>query len=361
MTASLTAVFVGDISLDGYHALSRWPGLGEKAPVRMLAPQVGGTIANAACCLAGFGDHVELVWALNDGTVAHRLRAHLEAAGVGTRWLATDPDLPDSRTLVFLVDGEHTVLLPDFGDIRIPVVAPLLSAMRAADILYTNGIEARRLHRPGSDATGADILREVRDGGTLVALDIDVDADDDAHLSAADIVFTNRLGVSRLAGDASPGDVARRLFARGLGLLVVTRGAEGATVHTHDGDIHLPGLRVDAVDVTGAGDTFGAAFVHAFALTRDPDLAGRFATAAAARATTILGPQAGVAGVAEVLAFMEAHRILDPGDAGRLTPSVPPDPDPQGDHAPDVPHAHGAMGAVADRASLHALSPREKS
>jgi ribokinase len=320
MTApARTAVFVGDVSLDEYHELPSWPGLGEKAAVTPLAAHVGGTIANAACCMAALGSAVELVWALNDSPVGDRLRAHLASAGVGTRWVTTDASLPDSRTLVFLVDAEHTIFLPDPGAFRIPVTDGLLALMRSAEVVYTNGIEMRRLHRPGSDAGGPEILAGLRETGTIVALDLDVDAEDDVHLAAADIVFTNRVGFARLSGGSPPRAVAERLFGLGVRLLVVTRAAEGCTIHAPEGDLDLPGLPVEAIDVTGAGDSFGAAFVHAFAVTGDAALAGRFATAAGARATTLLGPQSGVATVAEVLEFMRVHGISEPGDHMRLT------------------------------------------
>jgi bifunctional ADP-heptose synthase (sugar kinase/adenylyltransferase) len=152
-----------------------------------------------------------------------------------------------------------------------------------------------------------------------------------------------------------------------MGLLVVTRGDEGCTVHGPEGEIHVPGLPVHAVDVTGAGDAFGAAFAHAYATTGDVSLAARFATAAGARATTRLGPQAGVATVGEIVACMEHHGIAGTDDARRLsshqTAQSRPDAPRPGGAVDGHPARHGGApaGIAGDRAPHHASSPWEKS
>ena len=64
-------------------------------------------------------------------------------------------------------------------------------------------------------------------------------------------------------------------------LAVVTEGAKGATLHSEGKSFHFPARRVRAVDPTGAGDVFAAAFLVRFAETNDPHEATRFATAAA--------------------------------------------------------------------------------
>ncbi|TKJ30121.1 MAG: hypothetical protein CEE40_06230 [Chloroflexi bacterium B3_Chlor] len=64
-------------------------------------------------------------------------------------------------------------------------------------------------------------------------------------------------------------------------LAVVTEGAKGATLHSEGKSFHFPARRIRAVDPTGAGDVFAAAFLVRLAETNDPHEAMRFATAAA--------------------------------------------------------------------------------
>jgi ribokinase len=70
---------------------------------------------------------------------------------------------------------------------------------------------------------------------------------------------------------------------------------------TRDGAEHwFPRFDVEAVDATGAGDAFAAALTVALSEGRSPAEAGRFASAAAALATTKFGAQPGLPTRAEV-------------------------------------------------------------
>ncbi|MCP4199212.1 MAG: sugar kinase [Proteobacteria bacterium] len=64
-------------------------------------------------------------------------------------------------------------------------------------------------------------------------------------------------------------------------LVVMTRGEKGATIFENQRGIHIDAYPTDAVDPTGAGDTFSAAFLYALATHATPEQAGRLAAAAA--------------------------------------------------------------------------------
>jgi len=46
-------------------------------------------------------------------------------------------------------------------------------------------------------------------------------------------------------------------------LVVITKGASGLTGFTEDGEVSVPGVKVEVVDTVGAGDTVGAILVEA--------------------------------------------------------------------------------------------------
>jgi ribokinase len=84
-------------------------------------------------------------------------------------------------------------------------------------------------------------------------------------------------------------DLARRLLARGARNVVVTMGENGALILTAAGMTHIPGVKVEVVDTTGAGDAFNAAFAVALAEGRELDDAVRWANCAGALECTKLG------------------------------------------------------------------------
>jgi ribokinase len=88
--------------------------------------------------------------------------------------------------------------------------------------------------------------------------------------------------------------------------VVLTRGEDGAWFREQGEEPrHQSGFKIEAVDSTGAGDTFNAAL--AVYLSEGLDVAVRKACAAAAIAVSRLGAQAGMPRAAEVDAFLAAQ------------------------------------------------------
>lgn len=93
----------------------------------------------------------------------------------------------------------------------------------------------------------------------------------------------------------------------GLRYLLVTKGAEGADLHTHHETLHQPSFAVTPQDTTGAGDTFLGAFMAEFTLSNSPAKALRFAAAASAIQVTRAGAAPAIPMRDEVLAFLKAN------------------------------------------------------
>jgi ribokinase len=102
--------------------------------------------------------------------------------------------------------------------------------------------------------------------------------------------------------DADPAEDFRALMRRAPVPVVLTRGHEGAWYREHGEPSHQPAFGVQAVDSTGAGDTFNAAL--AVFLHEGLPAAVRKACAAAALAVTRLGAQQGMPRTPELDAFL---------------------------------------------------------
>lgn len=102
-------------------------------------------------------------------------------------------------------------------------------------------------------------------------------------------------------------DLANRLRKRGVGNLVVTMGEKGALVMTGDGYFEVPGVPVEVVDTTGAGDAFNSGLAVALAEGKDLLEAVKFAACAGAIACTKLGVIPSFGDRAAVEAMYRAH------------------------------------------------------
>jgi ribokinase len=115
------------------------------------------------------------------------------------------------------------------------------------------------------------------------------------HLANVDVLTPNESELRLLLGLApdDPTDtleLAHRLQQRGVRQLVVTRSERGALIVAADGATQpVPGVRVNVVDTTGAGDAFTCALGVALAEGQPLVDAVRFAVCAGALACTKLG------------------------------------------------------------------------
>jgi sugar/nucleoside kinase (ribokinase family) len=98
----------------------------------------------------------------------------------------------------------------------------------------------------------------------------------DAALAAArccDYLLPNEEEACWLAQEADA-MAAARVLHRSIGATVVVKlGARGALLCSDQGIITAPGAALTPVDVTGAGDSFAAAFLSTLASTSDPAIA----------------------------------------------------------------------------------------
>jgi ribokinase len=98
--------------------------------------------------------------------------------------------------------------------------------------------------------------------------------------------------------------VAGALRARGPRAVILKLGENGVFLDDGTGGRHFPGLKVDPLDTTAAGDTFNGALAVALAEDRAMSEAIAFANAAAALSVTRHGAQASIPTRQEVDALL---------------------------------------------------------
>ena len=113
-------------------------------------------------------------------------------------------------------------------------------------------------------------------------------------LPYVDYIFPNEDEAAYYSGKSDPAEMAEVFFSYGVGHVIVKLGERGCYYKSADRTLSLPGRKVEAIDATGAGDNFAAAFITAKTEGEDDLTALHFATACAALSTTKIGATAGV-------------------------------------------------------------------
>lgn len=128
-----------------------------------------------------------------------------------------------------------------------------------------------------------------------------IDGADGAQFAAlvddADLLLPSGDELLAAAGADDECQAVKALISRGVGEIVLKRGAAGSSYFGSDGSrIDCAGFLVEEVDPTGAGDCFGATYLTCRRKGMEPGKALFYANAAGARNVTRLGPMEGTAG-----------------------------------------------------------------
>jgi tagatose kinase len=97
------------------------------------------------------------------------------------------------------------------------------------------------------------------------------------------------------------------ILGGGVRAIVHKRGADGASYFDSSTAVTQTGFKVDEIDPTGAGDSFGATFVSCWLRDMPPARCLTYAAASGALAVTKQGPMEGAASQADLDAFLLAH------------------------------------------------------
>lgn len=104
-------------------------------------------------------------------------------------------------------------------------------------------------------------------------------------ISLADICLPSYDDVVQLSAMTDADQIVDSCLARGPKIVALKLGSGGALVADHQRRFRIPPYPCQAVDATGAGDTFGGAFVARIVAGDDIEQAGHYAAAAAALST----------------------------------------------------------------------------
>jgi ribokinase len=230
---------------------------------------IGGSAAITAHAFARLGRPVALVAALGQDDFGTRLRRELAAAGVGVDAIIERDDLPTGITVVLSGATDRAILtLPGtIASLTAPEVAAAIAAQRPRGLRHVHVSSLFLQPHLAPDLPG--VLRTARASGVTTSLDTNDDPAGrwqgvDVLLPHLDVLLPNRAEVIALAGEDDPRRAAVLLAAHGP-LVVVKDGANGAFVASPSGSILDANAEpATAIDTTGAGDTFNAAFLDAW-------------------------------------------------------------------------------------------------
>ena len=286
-------VGIGENSVDLVYRVPRLPGAGEKVQVATCRRLLGGQVATTLATCAALGLRTRYIGAFGNDEHGRLIRSELEQRGVDTTY-ATVRYAPN-RHAVILVDektGDRTVAWQREASLH----------LRPDDLKGDALTDARLLHVDNVDEDAAiSAARLGRDAGLIVTTDIDeVSSRTKELVAAASFPILAEHVPRALTGETDPERALRALRQEHDGMISVTLGARGSLLLAGEQLYQEPGVRVEAVDTTGAGDVFRGALIYSLLRGDSPDVMLRFANAAAAVSCTREGAIGGVPNLLEI-------------------------------------------------------------
>jgi ribokinase len=297
MSASPALLVAGSANLDFVVRAPHIPAPGETVLGGAFTTFPGGKGANQAVACARAGAvATDMLVALGADAYGAELEASLRAAGVtpliqrpaglatGTAFICVSDDAENAITVAPGANAglapEHLPPLAGYSHLLLQLETPLASVTA-----YAQAARAAGLHVTLNGAPAQALTPQL--------------------LGALDLLIVNEGELAAITGIAD--DVDAAIDALAVPCVAVTLGARGVRARC-DGTWHTqPGLSVEVVDTTAAGDTFCGALVAELGRGAGWPEALRFACAAAALACTRPGAQSSIPARADVLTFLQSR------------------------------------------------------
>lgn len=262
-----------DVTALGELLIDFTPSGKSEAGRRLFEQNPGGAPANVLAALNRCGLKTAFIGKVGQDMHGQFLKETLEAAGICTDGLITDPAVFTTLAFVALNDaGERS-----FSFARKPGADTMLTA----EDVNSGLIEQSRVFHVGSlsltdePARSATLaaLKKAREAGCIISYDPNYRAPLWISREAAiegmrevlpfvDVMKMSDEETELLTGIKEPEQAAAKLTEQGIPLAAVTLGSEGAYVYTREGGRIVPGFSSHVVDTTGAGDSFWGGFLY---------------------------------------------------------------------------------------------------
>ena len=310
-------VTLGDITVDVIARIPHYPALGGDSLAERVDIRAGGSAANTAVILSKFGQAVSIIARVGQDLLANYALADLQRVHVSLSCIQKDAQ--DMTGLVFAAvtpDGERTFFSCRGANPKTVLLSDDELHVQEAKHLHVSGYALVEGPQRDSALTAIELAHH---SGVPVSVDFGVEVTTAARedilrvLSMVTMLFLNRVVGEWLIGRSRVEESVGVLLKLGPELVGLKLGDQGCVIGSVDGIYPVPAFEVQAIDDTGAGDSFDAGLILGQLGGLTVRESALLANALGALATTVTGAGSSLPGPQAARSFLEERRETDEG------------------------------------------------
>lgn len=296
----MSAVYVvGSANFDRFLYVERFVAAGETISSTKLEEACGGKGLNQAVAAARAGAQTWMVGNLGSDGAGDTIRAAIsEEENLHPDFLSTDAKRPTGQAMIQInAEGNNAIVLIAGANGTV-TKENIDSAFNNASLggASAGGVSAGDVvvcQREIPDEMTRYALLHAKEKNAFTILNLAPGTSDQTLVENVDLLIVNETEGAMLLGtdETEPEFIARKLQQQTGTDTILTYGDKGAFVATSTEQFHVPAIKCDVVDTTGAGDAFVGATAALIAEKKDLTTATRFGIAAATAACGSKGAQ----------------------------------------------------------------------
>lgn len=276
---------IGSISTDFVVTTNRVPKQGETVYGQAFETTFGGKGANQAVAAARLGGQVQMFGCVGGDQFGQETKANLARNGVDVTAVKTIENTTTGSAHITVFEGDNAIVYVPGANQEVTV--DYLKSVEADLLACTYFVIQNEIPMPSIqyliDLADAHDIKVTYDPAPFIEID-------KAYLEKVDYLLPNETEAKEMFGDLDMDALLGQYPAQ----LLVTMGGDGVRYHDGEKAVHVPAIKGNVVDTTGAGDTFSGAFTVALSKGNSLADAIQFASIAGSLSVQKFGAQGGM-------------------------------------------------------------------
>lgn len=276
---------IGSISTDFVVTTNRVPKQGETVYGQAFETTFGGKGANQAVAAARLGGRVQMFGCVGGDQFGQETKANLARNGVDVTAIKTIEDTTTGSAHITVFEGDNAIVYVPGANQEVTV--DYLKSVEADLLACTYFVIQNEIPMPSIqyliDLADAHDIKVTYDPAPFIEID-------KAYLEKVDYLLPNETEAKEMFGDQDVDALLGQYPAQ----LLITMGGDGIRYHDGEVAVHVPAIKGEVVDTTGAGDTFSGAFTVALSKGNSVADAIQFASIAGSLSVQKFGAQGGM-------------------------------------------------------------------